>query len=324
MGKRNDFSELSQIQGTSDFEENDLRLIINYFAKNSIIFTNEIQFQLALAETIHSLTHLNVVFEAVSAASPSPKFFDGEPENSQKKNEKIYTDLVIEGRDGEGDIAIELKYKTTGETAKPKHLNEYHCESLKDISCVCYLVNGKIIPVFSQGAADFGAYHYLMDVERLERLIRTDRPDKITYGFAGRHIQKGYAIIIANDPIYWSKTGRKQTMSGHFFCIDNQTIEKGYVLWKAAYENENGKPRILKVGERKGVPLQEIDSVIYRQLPPEDQSRFVPIKLAQTYLPSWSAYPLNENILSFDENGKERKFSKEMPAFRYLILEVKN
>jgi hypothetical protein len=326
MSKRKKFSELSELQNTSDFEQHDLQLIIDHFAEEGIVFTNEIQFQLKLAQTIESVTPLKVDFEVVSAAAPSPIFSGDGPFNRSQKNKKIYTDLVIEGKDGEGDIAIELKYKTTGKTAKPKDLKAYHCESLKDVNCVCYRTDRGIVPVFSQGAADYGAYHYLEDVERLERLVgvsgREKLQDRITYGFAGRTISKGYAIIIANDPIYWDGPSREETMSANFYCKKGAKIGGRDICWKAAVAEKDGKPFLEKMKDRKEEKLKSVTPKVFHQLSEDEQTRFIPVKLAHRYSPRWHTYPLKGDVRSFDNEGKEGGLTDSNTVFRYLILEV--
>ena len=96
-------------------------------------------------------------------------------------------------------IAIELKYKTRRLIIR--HKNED-------------------FRLRNQGAQDEGRYDFLKDVERLEKMIDAGQA------------KAGFAILLTNDPLYWTRQGRNTT-SFNFRLKKGRKIRKGEeMMWK--------------------------------------------------------------------------------------------
>ena len=159
--------------------------IISGFGKEGRIFSNEEQFQFELALAIEreyqkdEKGYPKVRLEVLSY---------GEIKELAKmdidERKKMYTDIIIDINDLES-IAIELKYKTKGETSKKYYL---------------YKTKNRTTFVFEQGASNNGCYFFLKDVERLEHLVNGEKFDCDS----NRKVIKGYAVIISNDDSYWT------------------------------------------------------------------------------------------------------------------------
>ncbi len=82
---------------------------------------------------------------------------------------RIYLDILFQ--DGDGRVLLELKYKTRG----------------LELS-----VGEESFRLANQGAQDVGRYDYIRDIVRLETLVNR------------RLCNRGYAILLSNDPGYWT------------------------------------------------------------------------------------------------------------------------
>lgn len=107
---------------------------------------------------------------------------------------KEYIDMMLEI--GSKKVAIELKYKTRK-------------------------IDGK--DYIMQGGQSDGKFHFFKDIERLERLKKSKDTDF--------RIDKGFAIFITNDHLYWnearsnSKANKKNSVADFDLC-DTKGIEK--------------------------------------------------------------------------------------------------
>jgi hypothetical protein len=95
---------------------------------------------------------------------------------------------------------VEMKYKTLGCTK---------------------IVDGEAFMIKNHGAQDTGRYDYLKDVQRIEQLSHS------LPGF-----KKGFTVFLTNDPSYWSKSGRSDTVYHEFRLCDN-FIKHGTMSWAA-------------------------------------------------------------------------------------------
>jgi len=141
--------------------------ILDSFAEQGKLFSNERQFQLELAWTLKEMGH-EVYLEVL-----------------EDKDKKTYIDLIVKETEYEY-VAIELKYTTMQSDRKRM---DYH-------------IGKKIIAVYSQGAGDVRRYDYLKDVQRIENL----REKINVFGLANACVTRGYAIIMTNDN-YSGKSG---------------------------------------------------------------------------------------------------------------------
>lgn len=122
------------------------------------------------------------------------------------RSEGLYLDIWLAGP----RIAIELKYRT-------RKLNPRF--------------NGEDFALRDQGAQDIGRYDFIRDVVRLERA--TEGPLQATAGFA---------VMLANDPLYWNRR-REGTVDAGFRVIeDGRTIE-GEMAWSSRAASGTTKGR---------------------------------------------------------------------------------
>ena len=122
-----------------------------------------------------------------------------------------YTDIVV--RMGGRNFPIELKYKTTE-------------GSYADL-------NNEVVGLMTHSAVDLGCYAYLKDVNRLEYLAKTD-PD----------FERGFAIILTNEPLYFKYTGRRSVYEA-FKIYDGKTVS-GMLDWDRSNYDIEKLPSWLK------------------------------------------------------------------------------
>lgn len=80
-------------------------------------------------------------------------------------------------------------------------------------------INSESYQIKKHGAQDQGRYDYLADVSRIEYLSRLMR-----------EYEKGYAIMLSNDPSYWKENNRSNTVYRAFKLSDG--VEKsGRMEW---------------------------------------------------------------------------------------------
>lgn len=152
--------------------------VINGFAKDGKVFSNEqdFQFELALALKNEAETE-EVKLEAVSFEK-SLGSLTVQDDGSLKvdKTKREYTDLIVKTKDGLY-YAIELKFKGAD---KP------------------YLYNSRAfgnVAVLKHGAANINSYLFLKDIARLEKINSRHFPRDLK-------IAKGFAIMLTNNKTY--------------------------------------------------------------------------------------------------------------------------
>ncbi len=179
--------------------------IIRGFGNEGRIFSNEEQFQFELA--------LEIERKYLKDESGYPKVrlevlsYGEIKEVAQMdvdERKKMYTDIIIDINDLQS-IAIELKYKTKGETSDKYYL---------------YKTQNRTSFVFEQGASNNGCYFFLKDVERLEHLVNGEKFDCDS----NRRVIKGYAVIISNDDSYWTP---------------HKSLMDEFAIYPSSYENED-------------------------------------------------------------------------------------
>jgi len=106
-----------------------------------------------------------------------------------------YLDLQV--TDGNQSFAVELKYKTRR---------------------LVYQHGGEEFSLKQQGAQDLGRYDFLADVGRLERFV------------AAKRTASGCAILVTNDPSYWSEPARPGTVDEMFRLNEGRVIH-GSLAW---------------------------------------------------------------------------------------------
>ena len=110
------------------------------------------------------------------------------------RGKKMYLDVYLPTM----GVAIELKYKT-------RRLDvELH---------------GECFQLMDQRAHDNGRYDFLADVERLEYVVREGA------------VERGIAILLTNDPLYWTRPRRTDTADAAFQLEDGRVL-RGELGWR--------------------------------------------------------------------------------------------
>lgn len=153
--------------------------IINGFARDGKVFSNEQDFQFELALALKNEAEIEEV-KLEAASFPQGAWNVDDIRNgkllSVDKAQKEYTDLIVKTTE-ELYYAIELKFKGAD---KP------------------YLYNSRAfgnVAVLKHGAEYFNAYRFLNDVSRLERINGRLFANDI-------RIEKGYAVLLTNNSKY--------------------------------------------------------------------------------------------------------------------------
>lgn len=107
--------------------------------------------------------------------------------------------LDLQFTSGHRVLAVELKYKT-------RRLSIQHA--------------GEDFALKQQGAQDLARYDFLADVARLERFVAEGRATV------------GWAILLTNDPTYWSGPVRAGTIDEQFRLNEGRVLE-GALGWRA-------------------------------------------------------------------------------------------
>lgn len=102
-----------------------------------------------------------------------------------ENDKNSYTDIVV--RLNGKNFPIELKYKTVK-------------GSYADFG-------NEVVELMTHSAVDLGCYAYLKDINRLEYLAKND-PD----------FERGFAIILTNEPLYFKDTGRRSVYEAFKIC----------------------------------------------------------------------------------------------------------
>jgi len=295
----------------------DFERLLDAFAADGLVFSNEAQFQLKLGDVLQKMNpDWRVKLEAVSIARPSPFFAEGPLERKNDNPnyphdrhgeiidvEKIETDIVIEGEKPNDNVAIELKYKNAQVT------DSIGNEDGVGTTGVLYTNGSENVPLFSQGAPNIGAHEFLEDVERLERLVahgnrsivtsgdgeRHEIADHIVYGFAGKTIARGFAIIITNDQKY-IKQGHSVVYSDFFFPQEKARI--------------GGKQLMAQTEKYEPIDWNKWEELTGK-VPEKGLEKKLPVKLSFQYDYQWHKYDLK---------GWKEKTSSTVHPLKYLIL----
>lgn len=171
-----------------------LRAVIDDFAQEGKVFSNESQLQFELGFELQKLfwewkLDYCVKFEVVSY--------------NEEAKEKMRTDLVVEMPSKSECVAIELKFKTA------------RTDTVKAFQ---YIVNNRKTVVAAHGAYDNGCYDFWLDVSRLEKLVSGDTK----YNLTDMRVVNSYAIIMSNDINY--RIEHQNSMFKNFFIIDNSEV----------------------------------------------------------------------------------------------------
>lgn len=150
--------------------------IMEYFAEKGMLFSNEQDFQFALAIEL-KLGERNENAEKADNVKLEVLTLDNK-NGEAKHDNKEYTDIIIDDK-----CAIELKYKTTD----------------KGKNGINYDIKGNVVNVGAQGGYNIGVVNFLEDIHRLERINERFYPNKNK-----PNIKEKYAIIMANDEKYWN------------------------------------------------------------------------------------------------------------------------
>jgi hypothetical protein len=157
----------------------DVRLALDDLARSRPLFHSEADFQHALAWEIHR-RHPECL---VRLEWPPPDWESGR------------VDMFFRMQDR--SVAIELKYGTRA----------LRCE-----------VNGESFAL-KEGAHDTGKAGFYRDIQRLERLVLTER-----------RADAGYAILLTNDWLYWQEPSHQATCA-QFSTHEGRVVSSGVLKW---------------------------------------------------------------------------------------------
>lgn len=271
------------------FTKKTLNDTIQALAKQNKIYSNESQFQFDLAWELRG-KGFQVELEALSVSQAAAK------QLSKEERKKAYTDIIV--KDGDGYIAIELKYKTP---------------ETKDI--MCYDINGVKTYLFSQGAENLGSYLYWKDIERLEMLVNGMIPLNFD---ADKKVIKGYAVLLTNDKKYWDNKKHRNlpsSLAREFYLIDGRAVNGRLCYYVGV--NSNGA----RVKGGWGATRQDkidTEEKAHQYYPKDKEAKeHYPIEIKDNYTCDWKTY-LNKLTCKL-LNGKLEPKGDE---FRYLILEI--
>lgn len=232
----------------------EIKNIIDSFAKRGTIFSNEAQFQFDLAWELREQNYgEQILLEHLI------------PRDSNSK--KRYIDIVI--KNGDYCIPIELKYKTA----------DKEIEYLLD--------NGEIVKTYNQGACDLGCYDFLKDLSRVEDIVS----DKESIFIKGKHmnVDKGYVVIITNEKTYYEgpKNGKFDEDKKLYYY--NQSGKKYYYYWQNFIPKE-GKT----VGVREQLNWIDPESGnVDEEARHTTGDRKLPIEIDKRYVFKWNDYTVN-------------------------------
>ena len=91
----------------------------------------------------------------------------------------------------------------------------------------------EVVELMTHSAVDLGCYAYLKDINRLEYLAKND-PD----------FERGFAIILTNEPLYYRDTGRSSVYDA-FKIYDGKTVS-GMLDWDRSNYDIEKLPSWLK------------------------------------------------------------------------------
>ena len=114
-------------------------------------------------------------------------------------SKRAYLDMLVHAPNGDS-IAVELKYRTCPLTLQ---------------------IFGEEYELADQGSQDTGRHDFIKDIRRLEALVITG---------ASTH---GIAIMLTNDPRYWTPSKSDSTHDAAFRLHGGRTIE-GKLAWSAS------------------------------------------------------------------------------------------
>jgi len=157
----------------------DINKVLTGLPSKRPVFHSEADFQHALAWQIH---------HEWPQCSMRLEF---KPPNS---SERVYLDIWA--ADKEAVLAIELKYKTRA----------------LEVTAA-----GEDFHLLDQAAQDLARYDFLKDIQRLERIVSTNKV-------------AAYAIFLTNDSAYWKQPLDKQTVDASF-RIHQGRIVTGELRW---------------------------------------------------------------------------------------------
>ena len=164
-----------------------------------------------------------------------------------ENNPPMYIDIWVEY---EGKVyPIELKYKTSNYSVK---------------------IGGEKYLLKTQSACDTGCHDFLKDINRIEIISKS-----------AVNFDKGYAIMLTNDHLYWNKTRASSesddTTFRDFRIYEGRTIEKGVRLqWYLSKYKSDGN--MVDDGRRDDCIVFDHEYTINWKLYPRHNSSFSPFK----------------------------------------------
>ena len=127
---------------------------------------------------------------------------------------RAFIDLVV--KDATSTVFFELKYKTASTSIQ---------------------IGSEVFNLKSQGAQDQGSYDFLKDISRIESFV------------AGEPGARGYAVMLCNDPRYWTLRKKVDSIDRDFQLVEGRVLS-GRLAWapNAGIGSKRGREQDINLG----------------------------------------------------------------------------
>ena len=180
------------------------------------VFFSEADFQMSLARLItESNPSIKVMLEY-------PYYVD--PENIENSLIQYFDIILI---DEVSFVVIELKYRQ-------KKLKEVYTDSY----------TGLPLYLKEHSAQDQGCFQFWNDIHRIENA-------RFRETISGKKFEKGYSLMLTNDPSYWNKPTKNKTSYDAFQLYDGRELVKNTELAfrKGTAKSSNGDKKFIIRGD---------------------------------------------------------------------------
>lgn len=207
-----------------------LKSIMDDFANQGIVFSNEQDFQFEMALALSKNKNIKQVkLEMLSLEFNWNEVAEIAITKGQiSEDKKEYHDLFVEFVDGTCAV-VELKYKTP------------------DKICLYETKNGRVITM-KQGAQDENAYAFIEDIRRLEHINERYFPND-------KKIDKAYAVFLTNF--------KKYRFGFDGYIWGNYSVEENKILKGTLYFGKDG----LEHRGRKAIKLNGLYKIHWNDYP---------------------------------------------------------
>ena len=265
-----------------------LNKVMTGLAKNGRIFSNEQQFQFELAQELEKEGY-EVFLEVASYDRDVISELKNALTKAKRKDikfDKEYTDLIV--KKSNDYYAIELKCK------------------MDDQVCVYKASNGDVLTL-AQGAKDFNAYDFLMDIKRLEHIKSRYFANAIQ-----KHIKECFVIFLTNSSNKYRFNGFNGIWT-NYAINEGRTIEgKLLICDKTGNETDTSYCYSKRTDKNGEIKYTKKEPIMLR-----DKYKITKASYGDNGSEGWHDYQLKNYPAKKNDDSKE-------PGFSYLILNVKS